>query len=390
MPKSIDFASYAYYPCLQCSAGELLGYQHLDDADKGAIVPIFEVSCRPPALITELMEVVRKVVDGRPFILDLSHEPAPMPYVSGNPKDPEKDAKRVREQQEYKSTYDAELAELLESRNGFERWRKTVASFPQAIPVLQFNDLLTEQRQILRQASLLLANGSQIAFRLRLEDVNAAVPVVAQILSIVDDARKLLIIVDCGQGRQKLVERAAAASNAILRIRDEIDLSQRSSLRSVCVSSSFTQPPGPYPRDYENYEPELWRAASEVFSFLLGDYAATYRRVSTTTYIPDEWVASVVCPLDDIWLVYRDQNQKDPDGWTKGAAAITRQGKYKDFGRLPGVWGDEVIQRAKEKNIDGVSSARFWHAVKVNIHIHRQIRAAPQRIKEYAASDSED
>lgn len=384
-----SFAAYSYYPCLQCSDGELLGYRMLSGADKDAILPVIEISYRNRMAFDDSIAAIAATVEKRPFILDLCHEPAPAPYISKSPKDKGKDARRVADQQKLKEEYDQSLSAAINPRNGFEQWRKIAAQFPNAVPVLQFSDVVDERQQVLRQASLFFAEGRRIAVRVLPEVAISRPDLIAQIVSISPQTENVLIILDCGQGRQRISDRAVSAVEAIARVRDQIDISQRASMSAVCVSSSFTQPPGPFPRDYESREPELWRQASEAFPFLLGDYAAMYRRTSATTFVPGEWVATVVCPLDDSWLVYKHDNQKDASGWIEGAKAVV--GMLSAAGeKMPRVWGGEVIARACRGDLSDADKVSVWHAVKVNIHIHRQIKSAPSRISDYSNGDAED
>jgi len=48
-----------------------------------------------------------------------------------------------------------------------------------------------------------------------------------------------------------------------------------------------------------------------------------------------------------------------------------------------------MIEQAANGNLEGLNSARFWYATKVNIHIHRQIAYSAEQL-EAGASDDED
>jgi hypothetical protein len=270
------------------------------------------------------------------------------------------------------------LARLLDPTDGFAAWRRMVADFPNAIPTIQFTDAETQSRQILRQAALLSRTGS-MAIRIRENDSACICDIITQIISIIESPDQLLIIVDCGQGRQHLRQRANFACTTIERIVAGLDLPQVPFVRAVCMSNSFTTPKSGLTY-YRNDDWRIWQTARESFPFLFGDYAAVYRSRRTTTFIPSDYLPSVVYPLDEAWLVYRHDNTNDDVGWVTGSAAIVAHERYLP---APETWGVQLIERAADGNINDVRWSRFWHAAKVNIHIHRQVEVATAAVSEF-------
>jgi hypothetical protein len=266
----------------------------------------------------------------------------------------------------------------LDDADGFSNWRALVENFPAAIPTLIFTDPESQNKSILRQASKLMKSGrQQLAIRITQETSETIFETIGQIAAILDSAAQLLIIVDCGQGRQRVAERAEFAKKAIARIVADIEPAQSEKLIAVCLNDSYTNPGNALLKNYESYSWELWEQASEKFPFLFGDYGAHHRMKKTNTYMPGDWKAQVIYPLSEAWLVYRHLNSQDAQGWIDGAKAIKKDGLYD--GPLD-CWGSSLIENAAKGDIEGVASARFWHAAKINMHLHRQIGHAQDAI----------
>lgn len=364
---TVDFDQYNYYPCLQCSEVEQLGYRELSASEKNAIIPILELSqVKNEASFAETLEVPASLFGSRPFILDLSKDRAPSAYVPKN----NPDHAKIRKLQEAQNRYNGELQSLLNSFDGFRSWRECVKAFPNAIPVLQFTDPTSQVKSIFRQAALLSKAGfEKMAIRINSETSDDIFPIIGQIISILDSADQLLLIVDCGQVRQKIADKAEFAKKAVARVLEELEPAQILSLCAVCLHDSFTTPPD-NSRFYESYSRELWREARTAFPFLFADYAGHKRRKNPTTYMPSEWKAQVTYPLPEGWIIYKHPNAQDATGWETGAKAVMGEANFDD---ALNCWGSNLIKSAIAGNAGQYSSARYWHASKVNMHIHRQI-----------------
>lgn len=380
----IDFSQFYYYPDLLCGIGEHLGFRQLPPADKQSILPIFELSHRFG--FTDFGSAINEITttcEGRPFILDLSHEAAPPPYIPREPSD--EDRQRIERETQAQASYNRSLTELLNPADGFVAWRQMVAQFPSAIPTIQYADAGTQAGHVLRQAVLLSQRGNCISIRVTQQRGMDICGVIPQILSVLETPDRLLIIVDCGQGRTHVSERANFAAEAISRIVNNVDLQNRPLVRAVCVSNSFTQPGHDGLRDdYRNLDWRLWREARDTFPFMFGDYAAMYRLHRQNTFVPPDWRATVVYPSTEEWLVYRHPDANDPEGWRAGSRIITEHERYNP---PPRIWGTRIIEQAASGDLDGIEAPRFWYGAKVNIHIHRQIPFARLTIDEYGSDE---
>lgn len=386
---SIEFSGINYFPDLMCTPGEHMGYRRLTGSDKDLLVPIFTLSRRPGAPdLADSIRMIRESADHRPFLLDLDPRPAPPPYVARDPADPETDRRRVETETRSQESYNRELRRLLDAQDGFVAWRTFCHDFPQAVPFLQYEDPIADRLEVLRQAAMLARGGNSIAIRIRQDTPLAIIGLVTQIIAVLDHPGQLLIVADCGQGRLRISERAEFARNILHGILSELSMVQRSEVRAVCMSNSFNAPThsGLRDRPATNLDWRLWREASESYPFAFGDYAATPRPGTLSSFQPRDWRATVVYPLDEAWLAYRAPNTNDQQGWIDGARAIRERPEYSP---APDTWGVEQIQQAAGGDLDSLDSARFWYAAKVNIHLHRQISYSAEQIDALSGGDED-
>lgn len=381
----LDFSEFYYFPSLQSSDAEHLGYRKLSDADKDRIVPIFEISQRPKELnLQGALELIADSAENRPFILDLCREPLPAPKMAKNPKDADAAKQRYDEACKIQAAHNTILEDLLNPTGGYKRWRALVSEFPNAIPAIQFRDAASGL-QVLKEASLLSQQSETLAIRVSTKDDPLIASVIAQILSILESADRLLIIADTGYGRQSLSKRAAHASDLLTTIQSHIDLLDAPLLRAVCMSNSFPQLSHDGMLEIPIQDWTLWEEARETFPFMFGDYGATHRYLATG-FQPFDWRASVVLPLEKAWIAFRDPNSKDRAGWIDGSKAIL---DVPDVKPLPDTWGSGIIQQAADGNLSNIDVAKVWYAAKVNIHLHRQIEFAKKTIQNYTDDEEQ-
>lgn len=223
-----NFSNFYYYPDMLCSVGEHMGYRQLPDNDKDRILPIFQLSRRGSAPnLNDAKLDIRTSTGERPFILDLDARIAPDPYAAQNPQNPAQEARRVAQERAAQTSYNAELADLLDPSDGFSRWRETVEEFPNAIPMIKFSDLASESLSILRQAAMLARDGRSLAIRFKEDDSDFAAETIATLATVLDSLDQLLIILDCGQHRQRLDDRVEFAQRTIRSIVSSVEISQR-------------------------------------------------------------------------------------------------------------------------------------------------------------------
>jgi hypothetical protein len=218
------------------------------------------------------------------------------------------------------------------------------------------------------------------------ESENSIYSLLPQIVSILESPERLLIIVNCGQGRQFIPRRAEFARAAITRVLSGLDIAEQPMVRAVCMSNSFPRIGHDGLRMSVNFDWRIWREAREGFPFSFGDYGATHR-IARGPFVPLDIKSSVVLPLDESWLIYRHENANDPSGWIAGAQAVVA---HEAFADAPDIWGTHLIQQAAGGNISDIDAPRFWYASKVNLHLHRQLGFARSSIAGYGGADDDE
>ncbi len=371
----MNLSNYYYYPSLLSGWSELTAYRELSDLDKRRILPIIELSRRRNASDLEAAQSdVSSTFANRPFILDLDKRPAPAPYISKMPSDPLAETLRVEQETASQRSYNAILQRLLNPTNGFSAWRELVAEFPNAIPTLQYDDVVTQGRQILRQAAFLSSEHQNFVFRIRRDGVEHALEIAIQIAAILRDPGQMLIIFDCGQGRIEVKEKERFVIEGVQRITAEIELPYRSSFNFVCMSNSFPTLAHNGLTSKSNIDRRIWQSVRDIAPVAFGDYAAVNRPNAYASYMVWDWRATVVLAKNTSWNIYRHINAKDPNGWIEGAQSLVADVSFPGVGDC---WGNDLIAAASEGNITLVDAPRFWHAAKINSHIHRQIMFSP-------------
>ena len=265
---------------LQSTHAEHVAFNELAPDVKSELVPIFELSRRNKAPdLAASIEATRQTTRAAPFILDLCHDAAPTPILPPN------QAKARAAQAQYQKdlaaqqAYNAKLQRLLNPViQGFSAWRALAATFPNAIPVLQYTDIATQGRAILRQASALSNDDGSLAIKIKLSASAGAAVLVANILAVLGDPLRLLIIFDCGGARRHPVNAVDEINQFTADLKWHVDLAEAAALNIAFVSSSLT------PRNHEglhevtNLDIPLWLDARQFHRYLFGDYGATIRR----------------------------------------------------------------------------------------------------------------
>ena len=374
----VNFGQYAYYPSLQSSVGEHLGFKELSPGVKERLLPIFELSRRSKAAdLSGSIAVTQETTNGSPFVLDLCHESAPPPVISRNPSNPQAAQAAYQQDLAAQQAYNNYLRQLLDPTDGFSAWRQLAAGFPNAIPVVQFTDPVLQGRAVLRQTTLFAANGGCVAVRIRLGIQSDAAPLIANMLAVLGSPDRLLIIFDCGTGRRRTINPLDAANEFVREMLRILDIDEALSLNIVFMLSSFTSRNHEGLQEFPNLDIPLWQEARQFYQYSFGDYAATVRRSST--FIPPDWRAQPVYALDDLWLAYRHHRANDSNGWVQGCQEIMNHARYQP---APQCWGVDQIVRASNNDLTGIDSSRYWYAAKVNIHISRMVGLVDSLINE--------
>ena len=260
------------------------------------------------------------------------------------------------------------------------------AQFPNAIPSIIYADPDKTGRQNLRQASLLARPDTSLAIRVTQESRAALLPIISDILAILDVPGQTAHHFRLWSGAAAEGGAYSFRSGSAQYILSDVEIPYQPHVRIVCMSSSFPQLTHDKIKSIMNWDWTIWRGARETCPMLFGDYAANHRYTPTSTFVPAQGKPTVVFPLDEAWLAYRDPNARDPKGWIAGAQAIKNDGQYSPHVQA---WGHELLKTAAAGKMAGIDAPKFWYASKINIHMHRQIHFAAANIADYGNDPDE-
>lgn len=363
-----------YYPRLQNHAGVYRGYSELTEAQKGQILPIFEIGQRKAGeRFANCLAQISEVIGDRRFILDIGDFPAPEAFLGREHTDREAEkAERLQAQQD---RFNNNRLALFDDDDGHANWRTQAAGFPNCIPCLQYSDLETQTNAIIRQGARFIRDGfEELAIRIDVStgSVAADYGVIGNLIALLGSPANLFIVLDAGLGRRNTSEKISKANSVIQAVEGSVQLQELAFLKFVFFGESFTKP---HKKGLFNYEDYYWevleetRAKSQIGQ---GDYATFAPTARRNTYITGNWLASCVYPLVGEWLVYRDPNSRRRSGWSEGCRLITDNDSFR---AVVGAWGDEIVQAAATGRDHDANSASDWYGVRVNLHIVNQINA---------------
>jgi hypothetical protein len=369
----VSFGDYEYIPVLATNEVERIAYAHLRPDTVAGILPLFELTRHRGG---ENLEGGVALVQGAvtlPFFLDLDKRFAPPPYQAQNPGNPVAEQQRVARETQENDAYNAYLNSLLSPASGFANWRDMCSRFGNAVPVLQYTNPTNQANAILRQASLLSQDGNCIALRITQTQSDTLLNIAVQILATLPSSGQLMIILDCGQGRRGVSEKADWVLNCLGHVVSRLEPDQMMGLAMVCMSNSYPPMNHDGLRITTNCDRQIWLAAYDQFPFHFGDYAASTRNQNLSAFLPRSFRATVVHSLDDSWVVHRHENADDPQGWIVGSQVISAHESFDPTDS----WTDQTIEAAANGDLTGMGSPRPWHATRIAGHIDRQFRYQP-------------
>lgn len=337
----IRFDDYLYYPALRTRPAEMQGYKELAQGTKDKLLPVITLGAWPRMDgLTESMAKLQIAVENRPVILDLTREVA---YQ--NP----------------------EVKQLMNPDNNFKGWCEFASKIPNAVPVVQITPD-AKQSQIIRQTRQLAACGlERVAFRIT--DFSNDTPKVINALSAMDASENALVIIDAGYVRDTMAASIFACVSTINDIREEIP--------EAIVTILSTS----YPATVSAYIDPLSKGTSGIISMLerdlhqavgsdaaiYGDHSSIHAKVYPTT--GGKYTPQIDFPLYDAWVIERRPGL-DGNGYIETAKSLIL--KYPEI-MDDDSWGAEMIRNASDGRIDGMKIRAKWIAVRVNIHIEKQL-----------------
>lgn len=336
----IKFENFAYFPTLRTRQSEMRGLKELDSARKSKIVPLLTLGRWPRATdFDKAAEKASDVMDGHPYFLDLTT-----------------DMTHLGDQQKI----------LRDSSSAFKAWRDFLAKYHKAIPVVQLN-LDAKVRDIFKQAQAFENTSGKLAFRIK--DFVSDTPLVINAISAMDDSSNAIVFVDCQYIRDSFVAYVTAAVAIINQLRNEfpelmIVIMSTSFPSSVIPFSDSTQTKG----EIDILERQLHARIGGNPVAIYGDHASIHSVVYDDVTIM-RWAARIDYPQNFQWIFERRAGDQTQGGFISAAKEIVRLDP--DIGTR-NIWGEKMIIDAAASIPYGAAPSS-WIAVRVNIHLSRQI-----------------
>ena len=338
---SIDLRASNYVPTIYLRSAELNAVAELPDADKDILTPIF---CLKPwataKLLEKSMEKIQDIYPDRDFFLDVD------PFY-------DKEVKRPAQEEYY---------QLIEDIDDNQRWIDFLDRYPYAHPCLQVRHGNVEaiQNQIDQFTE------REKFFLVRVE--NGSGQSYHEIIDVVCQTghSNFGFVVDAGWSRD-LLSRSLWVDGLVKRIVGH----RGDSIPIITTGSSF-------PNSFTGYEMGESVAMREraLFSqivqannqgrIIYGDWASS-RSPSEGgggTQIPPR----LDLPTDSAWEIYRADDE-NPD-FESLATALANSPNYP--GQLK-IWATYKIEATRIGDMNGISSLRTAAAVRINMHIYRQL-----------------
>lgn len=335
----VYFENYSYYPALRTRSAEMTGLNNLSYKNKQKILPLISLGKWPRSEEIQVsLDKSLEVMSNLPFILDVTKE---------------------------NSHHCASSFELLSPENGFKKWIEFCSRNDNIIPVVQMPDS-AKLRDISIQARVLEDVKGSIAFRIR--NLNTDINKTLMSLVSMDSPENAIVFIDLGYIRGNISAITAAAINSINQIRTEIPEAIISVLATSFPSSvtNFCRENG-QSGYIDVIERELHQNIGGSDVAIYGDHGSIHSVVYDN--VIGRYVPRIDIALDDSWYFERRPGM-NKEGFIEAAQSILAE--YPHYQREDS-WGAAMIRNAAIGDIAGMGSPAKWIAVRVNLHLNKQI-----------------
>lgn len=336
----VKFENYQYFPTLRTRLSEMRGLKELDSGRKSKILPLLTLGRWPRATdFDKAAEKAVEVMNGHPYFLDLTA-----------------DSTHLGDQQKI----------LRDPSSGFKAWRDFLSEYEKAIPVVQLSSD-AKVRDIFKQAQFFENTSGKLAFRIK--DFASDTPLVINALSAMDDAANAIVFVDCQYISDSFVAYVTAAVATINQLRSDFP-----ELMIVVMSTSFPSSVKSF-ADSTQTKGEIDILERKLHARIGGNPVAVYGdHASIHSVVYDEvpimrWSARIDYPRNLHWAFERRSGDQTRGGFISAAKEIVLLDP--EIGSR-NIWGEQMIRDAASGNPYGGGPAS-WIAVRVNIHLSRQI-----------------
>lgn len=341
---SVDIRGSSYVPTIFLRYSELLAVAELPDSEKEQLTPIF---CLKPwataNLLERSMEKIEEVYPGRPFYLDID------PFY-------DKEAKRPAQQDYY---------ELIDDGDGNQRWVDFFQRFPNASPCLQVNhaNIPAIRNQIDGFTAM------EKGFLVRLDHEYGA-----NYAAVIDEVCKtdhanFGFVVDAGWSRD-LLSRTIWVDGLVKHI---VEL-RGDDIPIITTGSSF-------PNSFTGYEMgevvnvferslfNQLQGANNRARLIYGDWASS-RSPSEGGgggFIPPR----IDLATSESWEIFRSDD--DTPEFSDLALEVIGSPSYPDKLKI---WATYMIEATALDDPNGITNLKKAAAVRINMHLYRQLHFA--------------
>lgn len=369
MPFFNDVGSfnYKYTPILSISPAEMIALEQLPDKGKDIILPMMPLrGWVGSKKLDKSIARIEKAIGGRYWIADLDAS-----FLEDN--------KEKQITGKYPREVFYEVEGLLISDNGYENWFQFLQldECSKAIPTVQ----LTDRRQLKKQLEKLYSLNRGVVIRFTLEHINS--DLYLTVLQTVNELQltDILIIFDYEQVSRDILTFAASISSTIKKAHSLVP----SALISLSCSSFPSSFSGSRYGEHSIYERLLFNTVSRAYPEIRMIYSdrgsARADKISGGGGIPSP---RIDYPLSSDWRFIREEfeDYTAPQAGEKEKlyTKIAKKIMKADFWNADlHVWGTQVIGLTSQGEKFGINSAIRATAVRINIHLHRQLHYdAPQ------------
>ncbi|MCJ8143840.1 beta family protein [Ancylobacter sp. A5.8] len=277
-----------------------------------------------------------------------------------------------------------EIAALRDPKNGYDNWYSFVAEKPNVIPCALIGDLTQLPFQIQKLSSL----NRGIVIRVKLSDIEKYDTVIQTAAQYINSDQLLFVFDFEHRGRELL----ASASQADAYIKK---FSQFFPSGNMCVSATT------FPSDFasrteqEIYERLLYNELSKNthgVNLIYSDHAST--RVDPLGGGGGGIYPRIDYPLEQLWKFRRSSESitgvtevEKISSYTKLAASLIREDFWDKKLRL---WGVQMIEKIANGDPTGAMTPARCTAVRINIHLHRQLYYGKPESEKYDTDESWD
>ncbi len=347
---------YKYAPILSLQPAEMAALEELPNKDKDLILPVIPLKGWTTAKhLRSSVDRVNKAIGSRSWIADIDQD-----YLN----DKKNNSGEYPDRPVFK-----ELAEILEPSNGYENWLTFLGKNPQVIPTVQLGDLTQLDAQI--KSLVELGRGVVVRFtleegkRISAENFNFIFKAIVE-----NEVNEILFLLDYGDiNRSNLFESGQYAE--LIKRMHKLLPSASFSISATSFPYSFA---GSYRGELPIYERQVFDKVSrscEAISLIYSDRGSA--RAGKTGGGGGQLPVRVDYPLRNDWRYIRkepDSSKTKEELYREAALEVTQSEYWEPSLHL---WGTQMIEKTKLGDPYGINSPSKSTAVRINIHLYRQL-----------------